>query len=341
MSNIKGTVATNKLVGNMYAVLGRDGLSAYEIALQNGFEGTEQEWLASLKGADGTMSFEDLTEEQKASLKGEKGSSGVYVGSGDMPEDCNVQIDPNGDTPTLDDINSAIQTILSFKNLKTISGVDVLVDEGSNILSNVSLKSNAPAGTKVKIYNKNYVGENELVGKVFQLETEDLLYGAFIYNRDSAGGVIADTSVANGGAFTFKGTIQTPPEFAHYVSSELSIYIEGFGEYRIPVGALEVGDTYKFFVETDVDQIRDKDGAVTEYIHTVKNIVLVNITKAITETVNADGTVNSSGINSFTLITHESEIPYDFELTYTVVDFATRKYVDDIVGDLETLLGGI
>lgn len=27
-----------------------DGLSAYEIALQNGFEGTEQEWLASLKG---------------------------------------------------------------------------------------------------------------------------------------------------------------------------------------------------------------------------------------------------------------------------------------------------
>ena len=32
---------------------GIQGYSAYEIAVQNGFEGTEQEWLASLRGADG------------------------------------------------------------------------------------------------------------------------------------------------------------------------------------------------------------------------------------------------------------------------------------------------
>ena len=32
---------------------GKDGLSAYEIALNNGFVGTESEWLASLKGKDG------------------------------------------------------------------------------------------------------------------------------------------------------------------------------------------------------------------------------------------------------------------------------------------------
>lgn len=32
---------------------GKDGLSAYEIALENGFVGTESEWLASLKGKDG------------------------------------------------------------------------------------------------------------------------------------------------------------------------------------------------------------------------------------------------------------------------------------------------
>lgn len=29
------------------------GYSAYEIAVQEGFVGTEQEWLASLQGADG------------------------------------------------------------------------------------------------------------------------------------------------------------------------------------------------------------------------------------------------------------------------------------------------
>lgn len=33
---------------------GANGLSAYEIALNNGFKGTEQEWLESLEGEDGT-----------------------------------------------------------------------------------------------------------------------------------------------------------------------------------------------------------------------------------------------------------------------------------------------
>ena len=28
-------------------------LSAYDIAVRNGFEGTEEQWLASIKGADG------------------------------------------------------------------------------------------------------------------------------------------------------------------------------------------------------------------------------------------------------------------------------------------------
>lgn len=32
---------------------GEDGLSAYEVAIKNGFEGTEEEWLESLKGEDG------------------------------------------------------------------------------------------------------------------------------------------------------------------------------------------------------------------------------------------------------------------------------------------------
>ena len=55
------------------------GKSAYEVWLEAGNTGTEQDFLSSLvgeKGADGTMTFEDLTEEQKASLKGEQGEQG-------------------------------------------------------------------------------------------------------------------------------------------------------------------------------------------------------------------------------------------------------------------------
>lgn len=41
------------LGGNMATVLAKDGDSAYQIALKKGFEGTEEEWLASLKGEKG------------------------------------------------------------------------------------------------------------------------------------------------------------------------------------------------------------------------------------------------------------------------------------------------
>ena len=55
--------------------LGRvQGLSAYEIATQKGFEGTEEEWIASLKGE--AFTFEDFTQEQLTDLKGEKGDKG-------------------------------------------------------------------------------------------------------------------------------------------------------------------------------------------------------------------------------------------------------------------------
>lgn len=126
-----GTVSSGgTLSGGLGTVYAMDGKSAYEIAVKHGFEGTEEEWLKSLKGADGTMTFEDLTEEQIESLKGDPftyddftpeqlealkgekgdkgdtgergdrgdtGNSGVYVGSGEMPADCNVQIDPTGE----------------------------------------------------------------------------------------------------------------------------------------------------------------------------------------------------------------------------------------------------
>lgn len=47
---------------------GDPGKSAYEIACDNGFIGTEEEWLESLEGA---VSFDELSEAQKESLKGD------------------------------------------------------------------------------------------------------------------------------------------------------------------------------------------------------------------------------------------------------------------------------
>ncbi len=63
---VDGTDGTNGKDG----IDGKDGKSAYEIALENGFEGTESEWLASLVGKDGT-----------ATSKGEDGKT-PYIKDG-------------------------------------------------------------------------------------------------------------------------------------------------------------------------------------------------------------------------------------------------------------------
>ena len=122
MSNeIKGTVATvGNISGTLSVASGFDGESAYEVAVKNGFEGTEAEWLESLHG-----------------------ESGVYVGTGDMPEDCNVQIDPNGEVFVVDQNYSPTSTNpISGKGVMealaqngiecSASGTSILLTDSSN-----------------------------------------------------------------------------------------------------------------------------------------------------------------------------------------------------------------
>lgn len=75
---------------------GADGKSAYEVAVEQGFVGTEAEWLTSLHGADGKDGVDGE--------KGDPGESGVYVGT-DEPTEANVWIDPSGEpTSMVDDV---------------------------------------------------------------------------------------------------------------------------------------------------------------------------------------------------------------------------------------------
>lgn len=53
---------------------GDPGDSAYDVAVANGFEGTEQEWLDSLKGKDGAPGAAG-----KDGEKGEKGDSYILT----------------------------------------------------------------------------------------------------------------------------------------------------------------------------------------------------------------------------------------------------------------------
>lgn len=62
---------------------GADGKSAYEVAVDNGFEGDEEAWLASLVGQPGepgdsgdSFTYDDFTPEQLEALRGPRGLPG-------------------------------------------------------------------------------------------------------------------------------------------------------------------------------------------------------------------------------------------------------------------------
>lgn len=48
---------------------GNDGKSAYQIAVDHGFEGSESEWLESLNGQDGSDAANPFTDDEVAALK--------------------------------------------------------------------------------------------------------------------------------------------------------------------------------------------------------------------------------------------------------------------------------
>src|SRR5699024_9200716 len=63
--------------------------TAYDIAVDNGFTGTEKEWVKSIKGEKGDkLTFDDLTPEDKEELKGEPGEDGKDGAS--VPEDRSI-----------------------------------------------------------------------------------------------------------------------------------------------------------------------------------------------------------------------------------------------------------
>lgn len=141
---ITGNIKGSTLHGSINRLYELRGYSAYDAAVLNGFEGTEEEWLASLKGEKGDVGPQGIQgprgEQGPQGIQGEKGdkgdtgSSGVYLGSGNMPEDCNVQIDPDGDEITIETIADEVGEIVSSKIgiVNEASGSEIILTDSSN-----------------------------------------------------------------------------------------------------------------------------------------------------------------------------------------------------------------
>lgn len=128
---------------------GLDGLSAYEIAVENGFVGSETEWLASLQGVDGvsprvttskngkvtTITIEDAEGIKTATINdGEDGSGGgtnngdeIYIGDEEAE---------TGKVKTLFEDKERTQAIFPRTHAKAVTGLaDLIYPVGSIYMS--------------------------------------------------------------------------------------------------------------------------------------------------------------------------------------------------------------
>lgn len=148
-----------KFISDLSGAQGIQGLSAYQIAVQEGFIGSEEDWIASLKGEKGDTGnkgdkgdagekgdpfvYSDFTPEQLESLKGQKGDPGnaatVTVGE-------TVTLEPGSDALVENTGNENV-AVLKFsipKGEKGDKGDKGDTGEGVNIKGELSSESELP-----------------------------------------------------------------------------------------------------------------------------------------------------------------------------------------------------
>lgn len=94
----------------LLSLQGADGKSAYEVAIENGFTGTEGEWLASLKGTDGvspTVTVTTIENGNKIDITDKDGSHSFNVMNGvdGYSPVVSLETTTNGTTVTITDKN--------------------------------------------------------------------------------------------------------------------------------------------------------------------------------------------------------------------------------------------
>ena len=135
---------------------GEPGLSAYQLAVNAGYNGTEEEWLDSLRGEDGLTAyeiaveegFEGTQEEWVDSLKGEQGEPGSFT---HWVEDENghlVPVDPC--TRNIGDESNPVGSIYVCEGGIFFNGNQLGVSTEGDLIYN-----GAPVGGSITVQHRN------------------------------------------------------------------------------------------------------------------------------------------------------------------------------------------
>ncbi len=190
-------------------ISGKDGLSAYELAVQNGFEGTLDEWLESLKGEKGDTGKRGANGiDGKDGVDGKDGRDGMNV-----PESVDPQlmssfvviseyIEPNSGK----DVSKAIQDVIDANPNRTI-----FFPDGEYLVSE-PIKTSAKYDKSVSLLLSNYaeikatstwktdantaiimLGAAEPYNTVYKPGSNYFLQGGIINGNGRANGVSVDS----------------------------------------------------------------------------------------------------------------------------------------------------
>ncbi len=149
------------IVISLVAAIGVGCASAYDVAVKNGYSGTEQQWLESLKGKDGADG-KDITIDQVYLKAQENGFDGSYLDF--LNEYLSVELSQSNEAAISTGLRSAVEVYAAFGK-QTLTGQSRVLQGGAGVIYQL----NKQIGTAYIITNyhvvcseKNNVVSNEI-----------------------------------------------------------------------------------------------------------------------------------------------------------------------------------
>lgn len=218
---------------------GKDGKSAYQIALDNGFEGTEAEWLESLKGEQGIQGE-----------KGDKGDQGIPGESGTDGKDGSDYV-----------LTEADKAEIAAMVIESLGGNPVFgyVDENNNIIVSGNLADGS--------YNVKYEMENGSTVDIGDLVLDTRTYYTVKNNLTNCTSNNNATKAVEGGSYSATITAKSG-----YELKSVTVTMGG-SPMSVSGGVINIasvtGDIVITAVATEV-QTNDTDNILTNGAYTIE-----------------------------------------------------------------------
>lgn len=222
--------------GRLY-IYGTRGYSAYEVAVRNGYEGTEEEWLDSLVGPQGEQGIEGKSAYEVAVENGYIGTEEDWVNDFLTPDGYYTKSETNAKISSLEDVDLDLGDAISTETLNRESNERLIQSQINQLASGSPLvaSSTSEMTNTNKIYVNTtdgnwyyYDGANWTIGDVYQSSGIDPDNPEIIKKLDKVLSYEEVEFTEQAGIIKYDGTIFTGSNiYVHTVITDVS------GKYKV------------------------------------------------------------------------------------------------------------